>query len=89
VVTPNTARQGQTVSITVTGQSTHFDQATTQLNLGANVTITSLTVASPTSLTAQVSVGNDAVLGARTLTASSTAEVVTRYSPTSLRGSRR
>jgi hypothetical protein len=76
-ISPATAKQGQTVFVTITGQSTQFAPGATQLNLGPDVTITNVTVASPTSVTAQVSVGNNAVLGARPLTATTSTEVVT------------
>jgi len=76
-VSPNTGKQGQTLVITVTGQSTHFLQGTTRLSVGTGVTITNVVVNSTTSLSAQVSIANDAAIGTQALTAETNTEVVT------------
>ena len=76
-VKPATGTQGQTLAITVTGRYTHFAQDTTQLSAGSGVTITNIVVDSSTLLTAQVSIADNAAIGAQTWTATTSTEVVT------------
>jgi len=76
-VNPSTGEQGRNLTISVTGRSTHFDQATTQLSLGADLTITNVVVANPTSLTARLNIAGNATPGTRTLTVTTSAEVAT------------
>ena len=66
-VTPNVVTQGQTATLTITGEFTHFQQGLTQVNLGQGVTIGSLTVNSTTSITAVVTAASDAEPGSRYL----------------------
>jgi len=75
-VSPNTGGQGQqNLSIAITGQATHFAQATTTASFGAGITVVSLTVNSATSATAVVNIAESASLGARTVTLTSGTEV--------------
>src|SRR5579864_7476793 len=75
-VTPNTGQQGQTLtSVAIVGQNTNFVQGTTVASFGAGITINSLTVNSATSATANITVQNNAALGARTVTMTTGAEV--------------
>ena len=67
-VTPNVVTQGQTATLTITGEFTHFQQGLTQVNLGQGITIGSVTVNSATSITAVVTAASDAAPGSRTLT---------------------
>ncbi|MFY9730498.1 MAG: Ig-like domain-containing protein, partial [Candidatus Acidiferrales bacterium] len=68
-VSPNTGGQGQqNLSLAITGQSTHFAQASTTANFGAGITVASLTINSPTSATAVINIAQSATLGARTVT---------------------
>src|SRR6267142_2658321 len=76
-VNPSTGEQGRNLTISVTGRSTHFDQATTQLSLGADLTITNVVVANPTSLTARLNIAGNATPGTRTLTVTTSAEAAT------------
>ena len=76
-VNPSTGEQDRNLTISVTGRSTHFDQATTQLSLGADLTITNVVVANPTSLTARLNIARNATPGTRTLTVTTSAEVAT------------
>ena len=76
-VNPSTGEQGRNLTISVTGRSTHFDQATTQLSLGADLTITNVVVANPTSLTARLNIAGNATPGTRTLSVTTSAEVAT------------
>jgi len=76
-VNPNTGQQGQAnFSVALTGQYTNFAQASSQVNFGAGVTVNSITVASATGLTANISVAPGAGVGARTVTVTTGAEVV-------------
>src|SRR6185295_2060783 len=77
VVTPNAGQQGQTLTVSVTGLYTAFVQGTTQISFGPDVTVTNVTVAGPTSLTAQMEIGGNAAAGARSITITTGAEVVT------------
>ncbi|HEX3876034.1 MAG TPA: dockerin type I domain-containing protein, partial [Bryobacteraceae bacterium] len=54
-----------------------FVQGTTVANFGANITVNSLTVHSPTTATANITVQNNAALGARTVTLTTGGEVAT------------
>src|SRR6266850_1289479 len=76
-VNPSTGEQGRNLTISVAGRSTHFDQAATQLSLGADLTITNVVVANPTSLTARLNIAGNATPGTRTLTVTTSAEVAT------------
>jgi hypothetical protein len=76
-VTPNTGQLGQTSElVSLTGQFTHFAQGTTIASFGIGITVNSLTVNSATSATANITVQNNATLGARTVTLTTGAEVV-------------
>lgn len=76
-VTPNGVSQGQTATLTITGEFTNFQQGVTQVNLGQGVTIGSITVNSPTSITVVITVAPDAATGPRTLTITTGAEQLT------------
>ena len=77
-VAPNSAQQGQqNVSVTITGQFTHFSQGATTANFGTGVTVTSLTINSATSATAILNVNATAALGATNVTMTSGLEVAT------------
>jgi RHS repeat-associated protein len=74
---PASGRQGQSLSVAFTGQFTHWAQGTTQVSLGAGITLTSVTVNSPTSLSAQISIDLAATIGTRTPVITTGTEVVT------------
>jgi RHS repeat-associated protein len=73
---PTTGQQGATVPITVTGQFTHFAQGTTQVSMGAGITVSNISVSNATSLTAQAAIDPAAVPGMRTLTVTTGTESV-------------
>jgi RHS repeat-associated protein len=76
-VTPNTAEQGKVpVSVSITGQNTHFMQGLTQVALGAGVSVGSIAVSSPTALNAQLTIAAGAALGYRTLVVTTNGEAV-------------
>jgi len=68
-VTPDTAEQGQTLSVEIDGRFTHFVQGTTQAIFGPNIAVNSQTVLSATTMTANISIACDAAPGARDMTA--------------------
>ena len=77
-VNPNTGQQGQTgESIALTGQFTHWVQGTTTASFGAGITVATLTVNSATTATARLNIDAAAALGARNVTLTTGAEVVT------------
>jgi hypothetical protein len=76
-VTPNTGQLGATLSVIVTGQFTHFVSGTTTANFGPGITVNSVTVASSTSATANITIGGSALTGPRDLVLTTSSEVVT------------
>jgi hypothetical protein len=67
-VSPNAATQGQTLTVAITGNNTHFAQGTTVANFGGGITVNSLTVASATSASASITVSGTTFLGWRPVT---------------------
>jgi len=59
-VMPNTASQGDTLTVSIYGLGTHFDSST-QVTLPTGITPSNLTVLSPTSLTVQFNISPSAV----------------------------
>jgi len=71
LLSPNSGFQGATNEmITISGSFTNFVQGTTQANFGAGITVNSLTVNSPTSATASISIDANATTGGRSITIS-------------------
>jgi hypothetical protein len=75
-VTPNKGVPGQTLTISIIGQNTHFAQGSTGLNLGPDININSVTVNSPTSLSATITIANTPTLGPTDVTAVTGSEIV-------------
>ena len=65
-ITPNSGTLGQTLTVAVQGVLTHFVAGQTTLTYGPDITVSGVTVTSPTTLTAQVAIANSAALGWRT-----------------------
>ena len=75
-VTPNSGQQGQqNLSVTISALASNFVQGTTTVSLGAGITVSSVTVNSPTSATAIINIDPITPTGARTLTVSTGSEV--------------
>ena len=75
---PNTGTQGQqNLSVALTGQLTHFSQGTTTVSFGAGITVTSVSVTSPTAATVSINIDPAAATGARAITVTTGSEVVT------------
>jgi hypothetical protein len=62
--------------VAIVGQSTNFAQGTTVASFGAGITVNSLTVTSATTATANLTIQAAAATGARTVTMTTGAEVV-------------
>jgi Putative Ig domain/Galactose oxidase, central domain/Kelch motif len=78
LVSPNTGAQGQqNLSVAITGASTHLVQGSTTASFGAGITVSSLTVTSPTNATAVLNIDPAAVTGARNVTVTTGAEAAT------------
>jgi RHS repeat-associated protein len=75
-VEPTSGRQGQVVTLNVTGRFTHFAQGTTSVSLGGGTSTVSIAVASATSLSAEIRIEETANPGARTLTVTTETEVL-------------
>ena len=75
-VNPNSGQQSQqALSVSISGQLTHFVQGTTTANFGAGITVASLTITSPTSATAMININASATTGSRTVTLTTGSEV--------------
>ncbi len=70
-------QQGQSLPVAIVGQNTHFTQGTTQVDLGAGITVTAVTVSDASHVSAQLAIAANATLGTRTLTVTTGSEVVT------------
>jgi len=64
-VTPSTVAAGGTADVTISGGLTHFAAGSSAAALGDGVAVNSLTVKSPTSAVANVTVGSGATIGFR------------------------
>ena len=75
-VAPNTGQQGQqNLFVTITGQFTNFVQGTSQVSFGAGITVGTVTISSPASLTASISIAGNAAAGPHAVTVTTGAEV--------------
>jgi Glucodextranase, domain B len=75
-VSPNTGLQGQQgLSVAITGQSTHWVQGTTTATFGPGITVSSLTINSPTTASASLNFDLAAATGVRNVTLTTGAEV--------------
>jgi hypothetical protein len=75
----NSAGQGATLSVTINGTNTHWQQGVTQLNF-PNVVLNGIpqfTVVSPTQITANITVNTGAPAGEESITATTGGEVAT------------
>jgi hypothetical protein len=74
---PATAQPGTTMTLTLTGQNTHFAGGTTQVSAGAGIAVTGVFVTSATTLTVQMTVAGNAAPGPRSITATTGGEDAT------------
>ena len=83
-VNPNSGQGGQTLTVTITGENTHFAQGVTQASFGAGIAVGggqagefgSVNVLSPTSATAHLQIGASAAAGPRTVSVKTNQEEV-------------
>ena len=73
-VSPTTGRQAETLSLGIVGQFTHFAAGSTTANLGAGVTVNSVSVSDATHATVNVTVAPGASPGSRTVVLTTGAE---------------
>lgn len=76
-VSPATASPGQTITVTLRGQNTNFAGGATQVIAGAGITVSNISVKNGTTLTAQLSIGANGVLGPHSIIATTGAEEAT------------
>lgn len=67
-ITPSTAEPGETLTVSILGNSTHFVQGQSNLQFSISpasgtITVNSVTVVSESELTANITVGNNTILG--------------------------
>ena len=74
---PASARLTQTLNIAITGNYSNFYQGISGLSFGSGITINAVTVTSPTSLMANVTVTGAAPLGAHDITVTTGSEIDT------------
>jgi hypothetical protein len=74
-VSPVTGQQGQAVAVTILGQFTHWQSATT-VTFGQGITVQNLQVTSTTSATATLAIDLTAYTGSRTTTVTTGDEIV-------------
>ena len=75
-ITPSSAAPGQTIQVSITGQYTNYVQGSTTANFGAGISVGGaalgqlgpVTVTSPTTAVAQLTIDPSAAVGARTVT---------------------
>jgi hypothetical protein len=76
-ISPSQITQGRAADMTITGVNSHFLNGSSTVSLGTGVTVSSITVSSPTLLTACVTAAGDAAVGYRNVTVSTGSEVAT------------
>ncbi|NTW33541.1 MAG: hypothetical protein HGB12_13120 [Bacteroidetes bacterium] len=75
-VTPNNVFRGQTANIFISATNTHFQQGVTNINLGTDITVVSVTVNSSLTLTVLINVSSTAALGNRPISINTSSETV-------------
>lgn len=71
-ITPHSGDQGTTVAVTIAGSDTHFATAATTVDFGADITVNTVTVNSPTALVAEITIAAAATPGIRRVTVTTT-----------------
>ena len=73
-VSPNTAKQGDTLTVTVTGQNTHWDYSTT-FGFSGGITVNNVNVTSATTADVSISIAPLAYIGGYSVTAQTQGEI--------------
>ena len=76
-LSPASAAQGSTATVTVTGSQTNFASGLTSAAFGGGITVTGITVNSALSATVNISIPNSTALGAYNVTLTTGGEVAT------------
>ena len=76
-ITPTSARQGQNLAVTISGQHTNFSQASSRVLFGSGITVSSISVSSTSILTATITIGESATIGPRSVSVVTGSEVAT------------
>ena len=74
---PASISPGQSAVVTIVGQGTNFSSGVTQVNAGDGITVSNISVANGTTLTAQLSAATSATLGLRSITVTTGSEDAT------------
>jgi hypothetical protein len=74
---PGSAQAGATVNVVVNGAFTSFQQGVSMVSFGSGITVNSVTVASATQLTANITVASNASVGSRDINVTTNSENVT------------
>ena len=69
-VTPNSGKIGQTITLNIAAANTNFVQGSTTADFGPGIVVTSLTVNSPTTATARITINTSAALGSHVVSLS-------------------
>jgi hypothetical protein len=76
-IAPASGVQGKTTNVTITGQGTSFTQGVTSISAGVGITAGNIVVASPISLTADLTIAPGAALGLSSVTVTTFTESLT------------
>lgn len=76
-ISPNIGNPGQTLNVTLTGQYTNWVNGTTTASFGAGITVNTVTVNSPTSVTVNITIGAGTPVGPVTVMTTTGGEVET------------
>jgi hypothetical protein len=80
-LTPSSAEVGSTTDVTLSGGLTNFVAGSSVADFGAGVTVNSLSVTSPTSAVANVTIDDAATIGLRSVTVETGSEVADESEP--------
>lgn len=73
--TPVSGAQGQTLVVQLWGVNTHFAGGVSVVDFGTGITVNSVAVHTPTSLTANISISSEAAIGFRSVAVTTTGEI--------------
>lgn len=74
-ISPDSGSLGSNLSVSITGEGTHFDESSTVEFEGGGIQVNTITPNSDTSLDADISIAPDAAVGTRTVTVTTGGEV--------------
>ncbi len=74
---PDEGEPGESLVVVITGEGTHFDDDTLAVSFGGDITVGSIVVTSPTTLTVDITIANDAAAGDRDVRVTTGTESVT------------